>query len=106
MKIILRVSLIGIISLIFVGGFFSLSKFSPKGGAIEQQQGKVNLDQPIKIKFGMWEAKTDIKFWTEKVRDYSKIKPNVTVEVETIPDNSGQYLKVRLAANDLPDIFT
>ncbi|WP_405176075.1 extracellular solute-binding protein [Paenibacillus sp. FSL H8-0261] len=105
MKIILRVSLIGIISLIFVGGFFSLSKFSPKGGAIEQQQGKVNLDQPIKIKFGMWEAKTDIKFWTEKVRDYSKIKPNVTVEVETIPDNSGQYLKVRLAANDLPDIF-
>lgn len=66
----------------------------------------MNLDQPIKIKFGMWEAKTDIKFWTEKVRDYSKIKPNVTVEVETIPDNSGQYLKVRLAANDLPDIFT
>lgn len=72
---------------------------------MQHQQGKVNQDQPIKIKFGMWEAKSDIEFWTEKVKDYSKIKPNVTVEVETIPDNSGQYLKVRLAANDLPDIF-
>ena len=64
-----------------------------------------NQDQPVKIKFGMWETKMDILFWTSKVKEYSKIKPNVTVEVETIPDNSGQYLKVRLAANDLPDIF-
>lgn len=72
---------------------------------MQQQQGIVNQDQPIKIKFGMWEAKSDIEFWTEKVKEYSIIKPNVTVEVETIPDNSGQYLKVRLAANDLPDIF-
>lgn len=64
-----------------------------------------NDSQPVKIKFGIWEAKTDIEFWTEKVKEYSIIKPNVTVEVETIPDNSGQYLKVRLAANDLPDLF-
>lgn len=64
-----------------------------------------NHNQPVKIKFGMWETKMDILFWTSKVREYSKIRPNVTVEVETIPDNSGQYLKVRLAANDLPDVF-
>lgn len=57
------------------------------------------------MKFGIWESKTDIEFWTEKVKEYSALKPNVTVEVETIPDNSGQYLKVRLTANDLPDLF-
>jgi len=64
-----------------------------------------NENQPVKLKFGMWEAKTDIEFWREKIKEYSLIKPNITVEVETIPDNGGQYLKVRLAANDLPDLF-
>ncbi|OAB46860.1 ABC transporter substrate-binding protein [Paenibacillus antarcticus] len=64
-----------------------------------------NLNQPVKIKFGIWETKTDIEFWTKKVREYSDIKPNVTVQVEMIPDNSGQYLKVRLAVSDLPDVF-
>ncbi|MBP3965818.1 extracellular solute-binding protein [Paenibacillus lignilyticus] len=61
--------------------------------------------KPVKLKLGMWEAKTDIEFWTEKVKEYTKLKPNVSIEVETIPDNSGQYLKVRLAANDLPDLM-
>lgn len=70
-----------------------------------QARQSSNENQPIKLKFGMWEAKTDIEFWSEKIKEYSMIKPNVTVEVETIPDNGGQYLKVRLAANDLPDLF-
>ncbi|MGO4184953.1 hypothetical protein AB4Z17_27670, partial [Paenibacillus sp. TAF43_2] len=57
------------------------------------QKQTSNQNQPIKMKFGIWESKTDIEFWTEKVKEYSALKPNVTVEVETIPDNSGQYLK-------------
>lgn len=69
------------------------------------QKQTSNQNQPVKMKFGIWESKTDIEFWTEKVKEYSALKPNVTVEVETIPDNSGQYLKVRLTANDLPDLF-
>ncbi|MHA6482769.1 ABC transporter substrate-binding protein [Paenibacillus sp. strain BS8-2] len=64
-----------------------------------------NNAQPVKLKLAMWESKTDIDFWTEKVKEYSTVKPNVSVEVETVPDNSGQYLKVRLAAKDLPDVF-
>lgn len=61
--------------------------------------------EPVKLKFAMWQTKSDLDFWTEKAKEYSKVKPNVTVEVETVPDNNGQYLKVRLAANDLPDLF-
>lgn len=64
-----------------------------------------NRNQPIRLKFGIWESKTDIAYWTSKVKEYSLLNPNVTVEVETIPDNEGQYLRVRLAANDLPDLF-
>ncbi|MFC7679365.1 ABC transporter substrate-binding protein [Paenibacillus sp. GCM10028914] len=105
MKILLRAFYIGLLSFIIMGCILSLSTLKRTGEPLLDTHDKVNQDQPIKIKFGMWEAKSDIEFWTEKVKEYSDIKPNVTVEVETIPDNSGQYLKVRLAANDLPDIF-
>ncbi|NOU74380.1 extracellular solute-binding protein [Paenibacillus sp. LMG 31458] len=61
--------------------------------------------QPVKLKLAMWDTKTDFEYWTEKAKEYNKLKPNVTVEVEKVPDNGGQYLKVRLAANDLPDLM-
>lgn len=61
--------------------------------------------QPVKLKLAMWDTKVDFEYWTEKVKEYTKLKPNVTVEVEKVPDNGGQYLKVRLAANDLPDLM-
>lgn len=61
--------------------------------------------QPVKLKLAMWDTKVDFEYWTEKAKEYSKLKPNVTVEVEKVPDNGGQYLKVRLAANDLPDLM-
>src|SRR5262245_43402231 len=61
--------------------------------------------EPVKLTLAMWDSKADLEFWTEKVKEYSKVKPNVTVEVEKVPDNGGQYLKVRLAANDMPDLM-
>ncbi|MBB6671420.1 ABC transporter substrate-binding protein [Cohnella nanjingensis] len=61
--------------------------------------------EPVKLKLAIWDAKADLEYWTEKAKDYTKLKPNVTVELEKVPDNNGQYLKVRLAANDLPDLF-
>ncbi|MFD0693007.1 ABC transporter substrate-binding protein [Paenibacillus sp. GCM10027628] len=61
--------------------------------------------EPVKLKLAMWDTKVDYEYWTEKVKEYSKLKPNVSVEVEKVPDNGGQYLKVRLAANDLPDLM-
>ncbi|MGG1553457.1 ABC transporter substrate-binding protein [Paenibacillus ferrarius] len=61
--------------------------------------------EPVKLKLAMWDTKTDLDFWTEKAKEYTKLKPNVSVEVEKVPDNGGQYLKVRLAANDLPDLM-
>src|SRR4030095_11421579 len=103
-----------IISLIFIGllvGYIGFNKIEINnrvnsfGSSLSQSEITSNHNPPVKIKLGIWEAKTDIAFWTEKVKEYSIIKPNVTVEVETIPDNSGPYLNVRIAANDLPDLF-
>lgn len=61
--------------------------------------------KPVKLKLAIWESKPDVDYWTEKVKAYTAVKPNVSVELEVVPDNSGQYLKVRLAANDMPDLF-
>lgn len=74
-------------------------------GTDNQSSTTADSTEPVKLKLAMWESKGDVEFWTEKVKEYSKVKPNVTVEVEMVPDNNGQYLKVRLAANDLPDLF-
>ncbi|MGN7357441.1 ABC transporter substrate-binding protein [Paenibacillus sp. SAF-054] len=96
-----------LLAFICIGGSGPLSRMA-LNPAMNLHGGGVpaaSPDQPVKIKFGMWETKMDILFWTSKVKEYSRIRPNVTVEVETIPDNSGQYLKVRLASNDLPDVF-
>lgn len=60
---------------------------------------------PVKLKIAIWDSKTDINFWTEKIKEYSTVKPHVTVELEKVPDNEGQYLKIRMAANDMPDLF-
>lgn len=33
---------------------------------------------PVKLKLAMWDAKGDLTFWQEKVKEYTKLKPNVT----------------------------
>ncbi|MFB9326564.1 ABC transporter substrate-binding protein [Paenibacillus aurantiacus] len=78
---------------------------SANGSANQAADDEADNAEPVKLKLAMWDTKTDLDFWTEKVKAYTAIKPNVTVEVEKVPDNSGQYLKVRLAAGDLPDLF-
>lgn len=60
---------------------------------------------PVKLKLAIWDSKTDIEFWSEKIKEYSTVQPHVTVELEKVPDNEGQYLKIRMAANNMPDLF-
>ncbi|MFX3635369.1 MAG: ABC transporter substrate-binding protein [Candidatus Pristimantibacillus sp.] len=109
MRIKIRIGYALLISFIFIGflalyvGYGRFGYSSSSGG--QQQKSKLASNQPVKLKFGIWETQTDIQFWKEKVKQYSIVNPGVTVEVETIPDNNGQYLKVRMAASDLPDLF-
>ncbi|KRE90267.1 hypothetical protein ASG89_08165 [Paenibacillus sp. Soil766] len=62
----------------------------------------------VTIKMAMWDVNASfIDFLTAKVKEYSKVDPNVNVEVEAFK-NDGDYLKamkVRLSANEMPDFF-
>lgn len=95
-----RVSLLALLTLTIVSVLTGCVTKPASGPAPTQK-----ASEPVSLRFAMWEAQGDIDFWTEKVKAYTKLKPNVTVEVIKVPDNKGQYLKVNLAANDLPDVF-
>ncbi|MBW5449291.1 extracellular solute-binding protein [Cohnella sp. CFH 77786] len=64
--------------------------------------------EKITIKMAMWDVNASfIDFLTAKVKEYSKVDPNVSVELEAFK-NDGDYLKamkVRLSANEMPDFF-
>ncbi|OCT14757.1 hypothetical protein A8709_11310 [Paenibacillus pectinilyticus] len=62
----------------------------------------------ITLKLAMWDSDSEfLDSWTKKVKEFSAVMPNVKMEVETFKSD-GDYLqamKVRLAANELPDII-
>lgn len=64
--------------------------------------------EPVEISLAMWDSNDDfIQYLTEKVKEYTDVQSHVTVEVTPFKDD-GTYLqnmKVRLSANDLPDII-
>ncbi|UKS24107.1 ABC transporter substrate-binding protein [Paenibacillus sp. HWE-109] len=65
-------------------------------------------ENAITLKLAMWDSDSEfLDSWTKKVKEFSTVMPNVKMEVETFKSD-GDYLqamKVRLAANELPDII-
>ncbi|MFD0960776.1 ABC transporter substrate-binding protein [Paenibacillus chungangensis] len=61
--------------------------------------------KPVKLKLAMWNTRNELQFWSSKAKEYNRLHPHVTVEVEMVHGNNDQYLKVRMAANDMPDLF-
>ena len=83
----------------------SSSTASPAGTDKPKQEAS---GSKVTIKMAMWDVNASfIDFLTAKVKEYSKVDPNVNVEVEAFK-NDGDYLKamkVRLSANEMPDFF-
>ncbi|NEW05049.1 extracellular solute-binding protein [Paenibacillus sp. SYP-B3998] len=108
-KWVSSLALVGLVSVTALTGCGGANKAVTSASAVPEATKVASQTakptEPVKLKLAMWDTKADLEFWTEKVKEYSKMKPNVTVEVEKVPDNGGQYLKVRLAANDLPDLM-
>ncbi|CAN7716149.1 extracellular solute-binding protein [Paenibacillus sp. LjRoot153] len=108
-KWVSSVALMGVVAMTALTGCGSKDEASTTASSSVPEATKAAATakpaEPVKLKLAMWDTKADLDFWTEKVKEYTKLKPNVSVEVEKVPDNGGQYLKVRLAANDLPDLM-
>jgi raffinose/stachyose/melibiose transport system substrate-binding protein len=76
---------------------------SPSSGS-----NKGNDVSPIVLTMGTWDINSDfLDKWTKKVNEFSKVMPNVKVEVESFKSD-GDYLqamKVRRSGNEIPDIL-
>lgn len=62
----------------------------------------------VTLKMVMWDSNNDfITFLNDKVKEYSKVKSNVTIELESFKSDSDylQAVKVRAGGNALPDII-
>lgn len=81
---------------------------SAESASASPSPSAADSDKKITLKLAMWDTNNAfITYLTEKVKEYSTVKPNVTVEVESFKSD-GDYLqamKVRNSANALPDIF-
>lgn len=62
----------------------------------------------VTLKMVMWDSNNDfITFLNDKVKEYNKVKSNVTIELESFKSDSDylQAVKVRAGGNALPDII-
>ncbi|WP_018753322.1 extracellular solute-binding protein [Paenibacillus sanguinis] len=76
-------------------------------GGEENTESKGNGEK-VALKMAMWDSNNDfITFVTEKVKEYSSVNPNVSVEVESFKSDSDylQAIKVRAGGGALPDVM-
>lgn len=67
-------------------------------------------DKPVTLKYPVY-SDGDYEYFTNKgnlVEAYKKVRPNVTIEIERIKnsDEFDRVIKIRRAANELPDIMS
>lgn len=101
--------LAGVLSLsVLLAGCGAADEKGGSGKAGDSEKPKQTAGDKVTIKMAMWDTNASfIDFLTAKVKEYSKVDPNVTVEVEAFKSD-GDYLKamkVRLSANEMPDFF-
>jgi raffinose/stachyose/melibiose transport system substrate-binding protein len=102
MKALLTVSLTAVIGVSGCSGSSSNGSQSDSGNGDGSPAGK-----KVELKVGLWDPPT-AQYWQERVdKEFSIENPNVKVEFESFKSD-GDYLqamKVRMAANELPDVM-
>jgi len=98
--------MLSIVLILSLAGCLHLASESHSAG-FNHKKGSSPADLII-LKLAMWDADSAfLDSWTQKVNEFSQVMPNVKIEVETFKGDSDylQEMKVRLAANELPDMI-
>jgi len=81
---------------------------SPSPAASGASSSPAASKEKVTLKMAIWDVNNDfLTYLDEKVKEYSSVAPNVTVELETFKSD-GDYLqamKVRATGNELPDVM-
>lgn len=65
----------------------------------------VSAQENVTIRIGTWEGGNGLQMQEAIAAAYMEENPNVTVIVESVPDNYGTKLLTQIAGGDAPDIF-
>jgi len=57
------------------------------------------------VRVATWESGPNLQYWTNAISDFSKLYPNVTVQLEAVPNGYGTNLLAQIAAGNAPDIW-
>ena len=57
------------------------------------------------IRVSTWESGPNLQYWTNAISGFNNLYPNITVQLEAVPNNYGTNLLAQIAAGNAPDIF-
>jgi len=75
---------------------------SSSGGS---SSGGSSGDEKITLRIGTWEGGDGLAVQQRIAENYMNEHPNVTIEIEAVPDQYGTKILTQIASNEAPDIF-
>jgi len=57
------------------------------------------------VRVSTWESGANLQYWTNAISDFGKLYPNITVQLEAVPNGYGTNLLAQIAAGNAPDIW-
>jgi len=62
-------------------------------------------DKKVTLRLGTWEGGSGLELQQKIAQNYMAEHPNVTIEIEAVPDQYGTKILTQIASGDAPDIF-
>jgi len=57
------------------------------------------------IRVGSWDNGPNLQYWTNAISGFNSLYPNITIQLEAVPNNYGTNLLAQIAAGNAPDVF-
>lgn len=77
----------------------------PAGGSVAPAAAPAPAPEKVTLRLGTWDSADGVKAHTEIIQKYQATHPNVTINLESVPDNYGQKLLTQIASGTAPDIM-
>lgn len=84
---------------------FVATSSSPASAKTAAQAATPDASVSGTIRVSTWESGPNLQYWTNAISGFNQLYPNITVQLEAVPNNYGTNLLAQIAAGNAPDIF-
>jgi multiple sugar transport system substrate-binding protein len=78
---------------------------SPASAKFAAQAATPDASVTASIRVSTWESGPNLQYWTNAISGFNQLYPNITVQLEAVPNNYGTNLLAQIAAGNAPDVF-